>query len=109
MMRFVKVFLLLGLFGFCALSIDVMADKVGKWIPVSVFSSKEEAIAFAQKFDDGFRKGGAEWESAKQMNKEYLEKVGLRYRLFFWGQVVVYIIFLLFATMLYLRAAPKRS
>ncbi|TLP78679.1 hypothetical protein FEA48_05625 [Pseudomonas nitroreducens] len=108
-MRFAKVFLLLGLFGFCLLLIDGVGEEIRKKIPVSVFGSREEAAAFKMKVETALKDESVGFEEAKRLQQEYSERVVPRYRLLFWGQIAAYALVLLAATLVYLRFTPKRA
>lgn len=108
-MRFVKVFLLLSLFGFCLMLIDGVGEEIRKKIPLSVFGSKEEAAAFTMKVETALKDESIGFEEAKRLQLEYSERVVPRYRLLFWGQIAAYVLVVLAATLLYLRSSPKKS
>lgn len=108
-MRFVKVFLLLGLFSFCVMFIDSAGEDIRKKIPISVFGSKEEAVAFARKVETALKDESVGFEEAKRLQQEYSERADPRYRLLFWGQIAAYALLVLTATLLYLRSTPKKS
>ncbi|MDH0292347.1 hypothetical protein N7414_24765 [Pseudomonas sp. GD04087] len=104
-----KVFLLLGLFGFCVMFIDAAGEEIRKKIPISVFGSREEAAAFATKVESALKDESVGFEEAKRLQLEYSERVVPRYRLLFWGQVAAYALVVLTAMLLYLRSTPKRA
>lgn len=108
-MRFVKVFLLLSLFGFCVMFIDAAGEDIRKKVPISVFGSKEAAAAFARKVETALKDESVGFEEAKRLQHQYSERVVPRYRLLFWGQIAAYALVLLTATLLYLRSTPKKS
>lgn len=108
-MRFVKVFLLLGLFGFCVIFIDAAGEDIRKKIPISVFGSKEEAAAFATKVETALKDESVGFEEAKRLQLEYSERVVPRYRLLFWGQIAAYALLVLAAPLLYLRSTPRKD
>lgn len=108
-MRFVKVFLLLGLFGLCVMFIDAAGEGIRKKIPISVFGSREEAAAFTAKVEIALKDKSVGFEEAKRLQQEYSAKVVPRYRLLFGGQIAAYGLVLLAATLLYLRSTPKRA
>lgn len=108
-MRFVKVFLLLGLLGLGIFGIDLVADGLRKQAPVIVIGGREEAAQFQSKMEAGLKSGGEAMEEAKSLNQDFRAKLSSMYTTIYIWQAIFSSLLLLAATMLYLRFSPKKA
>ncbi|NNN28304.1 MULTISPECIES: hypothetical protein [Pseudomonas] len=108
-MRFLKVFLLLGLFGFGVVLISGVAEEVRREAPAIVFGSKAEAAKFQAKLSAAWNSGGEALEEAKRLSGDFRAKLSMMYTTIYIWQAIFSFLLLLAATMLYLRFSQKKA
>jgi len=108
-MRFVKVFLLLGLFGSCLIFIDVGANQLRREAPVIVVGGRDEAVQFQAKLKAGSDSGGEAMEEAKRLNADFRASLSSMITTINIWQAIFSVLLLLAATALYLRFTPKKN
>jgi uncharacterized membrane protein len=110
-MRFVKVFLLLCLFGFCLLFIREFGEIARKRVPELVMPSATERAALVEKLRIASSPSSdlATFKEAARQSGEVLEKEH-RYKLILiWAEQIAYLLCAVAGTLVYLRFTPKRA
>ncbi|AMR67255.1 hypothetical protein [Aquipseudomonas alcaligenes] len=116
-MRFVKVFLLLALFGFCVLAISGAFGTLHKKAPIFAFGGIDEGAAAIAELQDAIRVirsdlPGDDPAVAKAFedSKRIMSKIEPAARAVRIGEYVTYLVFVFLTTLLYLRfSRPPRS
>lgn len=110
-MRFVKVFLLLCLFGFCLLFIREFGEGLRKRLPEMMITSEVERAAFAEKLRIARdpRTDEATYMEIARQTGEYWQKAHLYIRISIWAEQIAYLLCAVAGTFVYLRFAPKRA
>lgn len=110
-MRFLKVFLLLCLFGFCLLFIREFGEGMRKHIPELIMPSEAERAAFVEKLrvardpatDD------ATYTETARLSGEYMQKAYRYTQILIWVEQIAYLLCAVVGTLVYLRFTPKRA
>lgn len=109
-MRFVKVFLLLSLFGFCLLFIREFGEGMRKHLPEFVMPSKAERDAFAERLHAARDPATDEatYRETARLSGEYLKKAYWYKLVLIWVEQIAYLLCAVAGTLIYLRFAPQR-
>ena len=104
-MRFVKVFLLLCLFGFCLLFIREFGEGMRKRIPELAMPSEAERTAFVEKLRSAQDPASddATYQEGARLSGEYLKKAHRYTLIMIWVEQSAYLLVALAGTLVYLR------